>query len=177
MDLISHGLTGRLLSVNPKNSKRDVFLVILFSLLPDIFFSAFYFFLGYENQRFLSIPRNSDWANASILHPVLNSITGQIPHSLIFALLVILPIVLLFKLPRLAFFAYLTHILLDIPSHSGEWNVALFYPLSDFSINGLANFWQWPIKYMAVIWLALIVLIIFFKRKNAHSSNSDRTNP
>jgi len=172
MDEISHALIGRIISINPKNSKKDVFWTIFFSVLPDIPFIAFYVFLIYINGRF---PLNSDWINATSLYPNLNIITNLIPHSLVFAFLIILPIVFLFKLPKLALYAYVIHILIDIPTHTGEWSSKIFYPLSNYGINGLTSAWQWPIKYMFISWLVLILVIIVLK--NVRPSNPDRTNP
>ena len=177
MDTLSHSLIGKIIST-PENNKRNIFWIIFFSILTDLFLIPVYIYLGYINNRFLWIGYNSDWDGLRISHPFI-VLLNDIPHSLIFAFLIILPIILLFKLPKLAFFAYLFHILIDIPTHTGEWSIRIFYPLSDYSIKGLTDAWEWPIKYMAISWLILAILIIALKylKKNADSSNAHRANP
>jgi hypothetical protein len=177
MDTLSHALIGKIIST-PENNKRNIFWIVFFSILADLFLIPVYIYLGYINNRFLWIGFNGDWDGLRISHPFL-VLLNDIPHSLIFAFLIILPAILLFKLPKLAFFAYLFHILIDIPTHTGEWAIRIFYPLNDYSIKGFTDAWQWPIKYMAICWIVSIVLIIAFRylKKNADSSNANRTNP
>lgn len=59
---------------------------------------------------------------------------------------------------RILSLAYLTHILLDIPFHTGRWSMRPFFPFSDFAVHG-QYFWQKGIvvfniaSYLAVRWL------------------------
>ena len=177
MDIISHGLIGKIIST-PENDKRNIFWIIFFSVLPDFFLVPLYFVLGYENNRFLLFPKNADWIGASASHAFLYSFY-DLSHSFIIAFIIVLPIILLFKLPKLAFIAYLFHILVDLPTHTGEWAIKIFYPLNNYSVKGFTDAWEWPIKYMAVAWLILAILIIAFRylKKNADPSNAHRTNP
>lgn len=58
---------------------------------------------------------------------------------------------------------HISHILWDIPSHTGEWAHRPLYPFSDFRIEGFANWWRdrrllWC---MGVLWIALMIAYIF----------------
>lgn len=186
MDIISHALVGKILSSEQK-SKKNIFWIIFFSVLPDLFLIPLFFVLGSEKGRFFSIPKNVDWFGAEISHKFLYSFY-DLSHSIIIALIIILPVILLLKLPKLAFVAYLLHILLDLPTHTGEWTIKIFYPLSNYSINGFTDAWEWPLKYMAISWLVLTGIIVFIHYIKKHSlnykiqitnakpNNSDRTN-
>lgn len=171
MDVISHALIGRAISL-PEKSKKQVFWIIFFSLLPDFFLIPFYIFLGYVNKRPFLIPYNSDWDGIRNLYPFLNSLQ-EIGHSFLFAFLIILPIILYFKLSKTAFYAYLIHIAIDLPTHTGEWAVKPFYPFN-YSFYGFTDAWSWPIIYMAISWLILIIMIFIInyllkKRLNSNS--------
>ena len=161
MDIVSHALIGKIISL-PEKSKRPVFWIIFFSVLPDFFQLPFYFFLGYINKRPFLIPHNSDWEGVRNLYPVLDFIQAM-GHSFLFALLIILPIVLILKLPKLAFWAYIVHLLIDLPTHTGEWAVKPFYPFN-YSVNGFTDAWSWPLWTMAISWIILIAVIIILKR-------------
>ena len=168
MDPLSHALIGKILSAK-KNSKKDIFWVILFSIIADLPSIPLYFYLGYLNNRFLWIADNSDWNGFRGPHPFLNMLS-DIPHSIFFAFLIILPLILYFKLPKMAFFAYLLHILIDLLTHKGEWAIKIFYPLN-YTINGFTNAWAWPLLFLIISWLILLSLAIIFryylKRKDA----------
>lgn len=170
MDIITHALTGKIIAL-PQKSKRTDFWTILFSLLPDASLIPFYLTLGYINGRAFFIPHNSDWNGARNLYPFLNSIQ-EISHSFVFAFLIILPIILLFKLPKIAFLGYLAHIILDLPSHTGEWAIKPFYPLN-YSIEGFTDAWSWPLYSMAISWIICFIIFIILKKiLNDKSINS-----
>jgi hypothetical protein len=56
-----------------------------------------------------------------------------LPHSLL-----VLPLV-----PPKWRTYYALHILCDVVSHTGEWSIRLFYPLTNFSIQGFYDPWKW----------------------------------
>jgi len=163
MDFISHALIGKIFCYFDKKAKGKNWIIILFSVLPDIVLIPFYIILGKENERFLWIAQNQDWAGSSISHPILTN-SYNTTHSIFFALLIILPIVLALKLPKFAFWAYLSHIIIDVFTHTGEWTIKLFFPYN-FNIDGFSNAWAWPISTMIIPW-AILSLIIFYLMKN-----------
>ena len=161
MDIVSHALIGGVLSSSAKFSERSAFTIVLFSILPDLPQVFVYPFLGYIKKRFLWIPRNSDWKGFRALYPRWYLFL-DIPHSIFFALLIILPIVLAFNLPKMAFIAYLLHIFVDLPTHTEEWAVKPFFPLK-YKFKGFTDAWAWPLSKMATSWVILSLSIIFLK--------------
>jgi len=163
MDIISHTLIGKIFCYFDKKAKNKNWIVILFSVLPDFVLIPFYIVLGKENERFMWIAQNQDWTGINISHPFLTG-AYDTTHSIFFAFLVILPIVMAFKLPRSAFFVYLFHIVIDIFTHAGEWAIKIFFPYT-FNIDGFSNAWAWSISSMLIPW-AILSAIIFYLDKN-----------
>lgn len=165
MDIVSHILIGKIVSFfNRKTKKADIF-AMLFSFLPDLTQIPFYIYLGFENMRPFLFPYNSDWNGGKIFHPFL-TILWEIPHSFFFLFLIILPIVIFLKLPKIAFFAYFFHLLIDILTHSGEWAIKPFYP-SSLIIDGFTNGWAWSTSWLFSSWLILsliVILLSFFSK-------------
>ena len=157
MDFISHILIGRMLASSRKKNMRSIYAVTFFSFLPDLTLIPLYIFLGFTNNRLFWIALPSDWDGFRSLHPLL-SLLWEIPHSVFFAFLIILPIIFYFKLPKIAFIAYLSHILVDLFTHAGEWAMKPFYPFQ-YSFNGFTNAWSWSFKNMFITWFILLLII------------------
>jgi len=174
MDLISHVLVGNVFKEAGRlNSLTNKAVVVLFAFLPDIpVLLLMYPLLGHANGRPYWIPYNSDWVGVRATHPIWTA-TWEIPHSLFFLLLVIFPLVFWLKLPRIAIASYLSHILLDLPTHTGEWGVKPLYPMS-FIVNGFTDAWAWPFSYMLLSWLVLVVVGLsiraYLRRKPSYSN-------
>lgn len=158
MDFVSHILIGRVLATSPKNSRKNIYLITFFSFLPDLPQIAIYLYLGFIKARPFLIPLNTDWDGFRTLHPIWSAV-WEIPHSIFFAFLVILPLVLIFKLSKMAFIAYLSHIFVDLFTHAGEWSTKIFYPLP-YLVNGFTNAWAWPFTSMFLSWLILLIAIV-----------------
>jgi len=158
MDFISHILIGRALAVSPKNSKRDIIWITLFAFLADIPQIPLHFWLGYMKNRPFWFPYTIDWMGFRALHPYL-SMFWEIPHSTLFLILIILPIVLVFKLPKMALIAYFSHIFIDVFTHTGEWSMKPFYPIN-YTIGGFTDAWAWSIYGLIVSWIVLIAFIL-----------------
>jgi hypothetical protein len=162
MDIISHILIGKLISLN-KNLKTQLW-AMFFSFLPDLTQIPFFLYLGYTNARPFFYPQTIDWQGAKALHPFLSAFY-EIPHSFLFLILIILPFILYFKLPKITFFAYLLHLLIDIPTHTGgEWAMKPFYP-SHYTFNGFTDAWIWPFYIMLISWAILLLVIIVIKKR------------
>lgn len=168
MDIVSHALIGKIFCFFDKKAEGKNFWVVLFSIMPDFVLIPFYIVLGKEYGRTFWIAQNVDWAGASITHPALTQLYN-ITHSLLFALIIILPAVFYFKLPKSAFFVYIFHIIADILTHTGEWAIQIFYPFK-FTIAGFSDAWAWPLPLMAISWLVLL-LIIFYLSKFSNKKN------
>lgn len=164
MDVLSHALIGKIISFFDKkaNFKFNSWWVIFFSIAPDLVLIPFFLILGKEKERFLWIAQNVDWAGATTAHNLLSA-TYNTTHSLFFLFLIILPIIFYFNLPKSCFFAYLSHIIIDVFTHNGEWAIKIFYPLN-YQPNGFTNAWEWSFYSMVICWI-ILSLIIFLQNK------------
>jgi hypothetical protein len=166
VDFISHILVGGILSVLKKFKKLEIYWIIFFSVLADIPQIFLYLYLGVTNSRLFFIPLNSDWTGFREVTPLVD-LLWEFPHSLLFVFIIILPIILYFKLPKMAFVAYLGHIFIDIFTHTGEWAVEPLYPLQ-YKFLGFTNVWSWPLHLVLLLWILLILIIHFiyqFKKR------------
>ena len=157
MDIVSHALIGRAL-VTQKDTKPDILWVSLFGALPDFFQFPLYIVVGYLHNRPFFFPMTSDWNGFRSAHPVW-SLLWEIPHSYLFLLLVVTPLILYFKLNKLAILSYGLHIFVDLFTHTGEWAVKPLFPLS-YTFPGFTDAWAWNYLYYPVVWLVLILIII-----------------
>ena len=152
-----------------ETSRRNIYIITFFSFLPDLSQITIYLYLGLINSRLFFIPLNADWDGFRVLHPSWSSI-WEIPHSIFFALLLIFPIILIFKLPKMALVSYLSHIFIDLFTHAGEWGIKIFYPLP-YKIDGFTNAWSWSFINIFSSWIILtliiIILRIFFRYKTS----------
>lgn len=83
----------------------------------------------------------------------------EIPHSVFCIVLMIVPLVLWLRLPKLTIVSYSSHLMLDLLTHTGEWAVKPFYPL-EWTVAGFADAWAWPIRDMMISWGVLATLIV-----------------
>lgn len=161
MDILSHLLIGLILASLLRCNRKKTFLIMLFSIIPDLFQIPLYLYVGYENARFLWIPLSVDWIGFRLVHPIL-SLLWEIPHSFFFAMLVGSLVVFVFKLPKEVFLAYVLHLVIDIFTHSGEWALKPFYPFS-YVINGFTDVWAWPLYAIIISWILLSLILIGLK--------------
>ncbi len=157
MDIISHGLIGCLIGQFDKSaSPKKVLGVGFAAMLPDFFQIPYYLVLGYLNNRPYWIPKNSDWIGFRGKLPMLD-LVWDVPHSLFFLFLVVLPLVYYFRLGIVIFLGYLSHIIVDLPTHTGEWNVRYFFPFQ-YTINGVTDAWSWGLTSLVISWVVLAIL-------------------
>jgi hypothetical protein len=167
MDLVSHGLMGSFAATFQRSGQsHPSWWITAFAVLPDLPVLAVYLLLGRSLDRPLWIPRETDWAGVRAAHPVWPAM-WEIPHSFFFVLLVVVPVVYLLHLPRLSIAAYLSHLFLDLFTHTGEWAIKPFFPLSG-RFDGFTDAWKWPLPYMIVSWLVVIGLILASHALLAH---------
>jgi membrane-bound metal-dependent hydrolase YbcI (DUF457 family) len=166
MDVISHALIGEIIYLLSGGTTATNFLIILFAVIADIVHIPFYLILGKKNSRRFCIAKKQDWEGASVKYKFFTFLYNT-THSLFFTFLVISPVIIFFKLSIWCFLAYLSHIIVDIFTHKGEWAIKIFWPFK-FKINGLSNAWIWPIEKMANYWIifsAIIIFLSFFSLK------------
>lgn len=170
MDIVSHAILGGAINLGLKEpqTRKKILTNIIFALLPDFSLFFVFFYVGFINNRPFLIPFNSDWNGFRSASPMLTAL-WEIPHSFFFALIIILPIILILKLPKTAFWAYCSHIFTDLFTHAGEWAVKPFFPFS-YEFNGFTNAWAWNFSSMTFLWvmiLASIFILNFLYKKTS----------
>jgi hypothetical protein len=178
MDIISHALWSSALfkSVNLKlNKKRfNIWKAALFGMFPDIFAFVvpgiiFFFIIIFQTQfNFVNLSTIIQSPPYSDIIEMLYNIS----HSLIIFTLVFLLIWLIFRKPIWIMFGWFLHILIDIPTHLiGHFATPLFWPISNFRINGFI-YWREPwFMIVDVILLVVVYGIIFYlERKKKKKS-------
>jgi hypothetical protein len=170
MDIISHALwSGALFkSVNLKLKKKrfNLWWAAFWGAFPDIFafvIPYFIFFIIIISKYGFNITN----IITSIQSPAYNSIIVglyNISHSLIIFTVIFLLAWLIFRKPIWIMLGWLLHILIDIPTHTiGHFSTPIFWPLSNFKINGLI-YWREPL-FMIIDIVALIIVYWIILRK------------
>lgn len=164
MDGFSHLLMGGILqAAGGVEGRRAQIVTIVCAALPDLPSVVVYPLLGHANGRPFWIPQHADWEGLHVLHPWWAAL-WDVPHSLLFLALVVAPLLLLLlKAPRMAVWAYLSHIVIDTLVHTGEWAVRLFYPLA-WAVDGVTDAWLWPPWAFAVSWAVLLGALVLVRR-------------
>ncbi len=144
MDILSHGLMGAAageLDRRPRPGRLA--WPFVFGALPDIFQALFlYPFVGYVAGRPWLVPHHGDWDGFREAYPYA-SMVWEVPHSAFFLLLVITPLVLRLRLPKLCILAYGLHLFTDIFSHTGEWSTVPLWPVP-WTCEGYWDPWRAP---------------------------------
>ena len=162
MDIVSHAIIGRMFVSSKKHARGDIFLIPFFAALPDFFQIPLYLFLGYINHRPFFWPQNSDWIGFRSAYPEW-VLWWDIPHSLFFLLLIVIPVVLKLNLNRLAILAYFSHLFVDWFTHTGEWGVKPLFPLP-FMIDGFTDAWAWDAIYYPMSWAVLVAVVVLIEK-------------
>lgn len=158
MDNITHALWGLTLT-----RKINLILPIsIFSNMPDILSAPFFFYYLLKDKYPLKKQVLHEWRPPSEyleFYHFFHSILGLIIVTSVFS--VFFPqYALIFAI------CYLSHIIIDMLSHSEYWATRIFYPFSDFHLTFTKNHWHHK-GTKRLIYLALIIVninIILVKR-------------
>ncbi|HRE25946.1 MAG TPA: hypothetical protein PK954_04880 [Anaerolineales bacterium] len=161
MDIVSHALVGRLLA-SRETPPKETALLMGAAALPDLFQIPLYAYLGYLKARPFWIPENADWIGFRAAQPDW-VLLWDIPHSVLFFVAAVVPLVLLLKMNRLVVLAYASHLVIDLFTHTGEWAVRPFWP-HPLLVEGFTDAWAWNPIWFLVAWLILGLLIVFKDR-------------
>ena len=161
MDIISHALLGLDITSNIIKNPTEIAQVAFFSGLPDMFQFPLYLFIGYKKRRPLWIPWHSDWKGFRKKHPLWFGL-WELPNSVVFFLLIVLPFIYFYNFPLTCAVGYLAHIASDIFTHTGEWSAKPFYPFN-YTIEGFSDPWRWPVRYWFLQWVILVAAILIAK--------------
>ena len=88
-------------------------------------------------------------------------------HGFIFWSLFVLPFWNKHRAAPLAIIAYLSHILMDLPSHTGEYGLQPFFPFP-FIFDGWFDAWLWgPIEILFSV-IAFTILFAIVRQTRRH---------
>ncbi|MFN0202395.1 MAG: hypothetical protein ACKVTZ_12790 [Bacteroidia bacterium] len=165
MDILSHYLTGRLLATTQKYTYKQRVCISFFGFLPDVSQLLLYPLLVWILPRPYYFPANDDWIGVAEKHPWF-TFAYEFPHSIPFMMLFVLPFIWYFQLPKMCLAAYFSHLLLDIPTHTGEWSTKIFCPSQYYYIEGFTDAWAWGLPAFSLCWMLLttiLLLILYYK--------------
>ena len=156
MDFISHGLWGGI-AFGRKN-RRSFLWAFSFGIMPDVLsFGVFSF------MRILGLASGPDWSKGV---PDMSEIPKyvqdiyNITHSFFIFALVFVVFFLITKKIFWPMFAWLLHILVDIPTHSTRFFPTPFlWPFFNYKFNGVA--WSHPYIFIPNVALLMILYFIF----------------
>lgn len=163
MDIISHGLWGGLAC--GRKSKKEYAWAFFFGITPDLFSFGIYTAL-----RVLGLEPSVGYMDASLI-PQYVHVLYSITHSLFVFALVCGILWIILKHPFVPVFAWLFHILLDIPTHSIEFFPTPFlWPLSNIRVDGIS--WGTPIVFYTNVSLLVCTYLLYgivrhFRKKKA----------
>ena len=177
MDVFSHGLWSAAIykgaNIKTKRSMK-VWLAIIFGVFPDVFsftplFIRLFWGLVFSGLSFSDFPRPDATEPAkpdTLFIFKATSFLYSFSHSLIAFVVIFGIISLIFRRPIWEMFAWLFHILIDIPTHNYSFYPTPFlWPLSDFKFNGFL--WSAPwvliLNYSSLI---IIFILLRLKKKN-----------
>jgi len=166
MDVISHALWGGVIA--GRKNKKNFWWAFVIGFLPDAL--SFGIFTA---MIVLGLASGPDW---QVGPPPVGSIPQYVYHLYgfthsLFIFAVIFGLVwLIRKKPFIPLFAWLTHILIDIPTHSLDFfPTPIFWPfLNNVRFSGIS--WSQPIIFIPDVILLIIAYLLFFifkRRKKA----------
>lgn len=163
MDILYHAIVGAGISKAMTGSYSSV--AILSAVLPDLIGTIPYFYLKVRKAE----KRSINGFIRSFLTSVqtntfdrgLDRALYRTTHSLISAGLYAAVMYLLTPGVWLVnSLSYLSHILIDIPTHEGDFATRIFYPLSNFYIE--ARSWSLSYRSFVGFWTILILILYYF---------------
>lgn len=180
MDVFSHGLWSAAIykGANIKAKQRmKTRLAIFFGVFPDVFSFALLFIWLFRGLIFGGL-NFSDFPMLDAAEParpdtlLIFKITNALysfSHSLIMFFVVFGAVFLILKRAVWEMFAWLLHILIDIPTHSYQFYPTPFlWPVSDLKLDGFL--WSAP-WFMILNYSALAIVFILLRKKYKKKNN------
>jgi hypothetical protein len=153
MDIIAHAAWGATII----REQPQVWWAAFFGAFPDVWAAApvFIYLRKYKWRRFYN---KEVWAEAKENSAYVH--VYYIVHSLFTASFITIIIALIWPDYWYVTIPYFIHILMDVGVHKGKWGTRLFYPFTDWHVEGL-NWWEtkWitPFNWGALIITNLII--------------------
>jgi hypothetical protein len=171
MDIISHALwSGALFkSVNLKlkRKKFNFWWAAFWGMFPDLFAFVIpyiiFFVIIISGKGFVFSNLSS-----TLQSPPYSGVVEMlyaISHSLVIFTIVFLLMWIIFRKPVWILFGWLLHILIDIPTHLiGHFATPMFWPISNFRVNGLI-YWREPLFIIIDVILLVVVYWIILSKE------------
>lgn len=161
MDFVSHALWGMTIVRRP-----ELFgAVFIASNLPDIFGSTPYWSIcslrllkGYKKRGFKALKKAFKSLPKA---PYTSLLFYHSFHNLFAWLIFSLILYMFFPTLLILSLAYLSHILVDIPTHKGDFATRIFYPFSDFHFEGASWIRERKIVIANFALILLVNLVIW----------------
>ena len=163
MDVLFHGLVGAIIGeCAPKSIKNRRTKGALAAMSPDLANIPLYLYLGMKTDSFMWIPSaDAFYENVWILEH-WSWMLWNISHSFLFLGLILAPIIYRSRHSNLISVGYLSHLLLDIPSHSGVWSVKPMWPIGGYS-PGWFDAWAWNAEQILTYSMLPLIAWVFIK--------------
>ena len=146
MDTITHALIGLICGeIAPEKIKHRRKIGLLFGMMPDI--AAIFIlhpYLGWKLGYDIPFALPNDFVEHRYILDHWTYHLWLLTHSLVFWIIVFFPFWKKSNEIKLATVAYFSHILADIPSHSGIYGLEPLYPIP-YVFDGWFDAWLWSI--------------------------------
>ena len=144
MDTVTHAFIGLICGeMAPKDIKHRRKIGLAFGMLPDITnVILVHPYLGWLAGRTIPFALGIDFINFPEILDHWTYHVWLLSHSLLFWAIVFAPFWKRSSAAKLATIAYVSHILADIPSHTGAYGLEPFYPIP-YIFNGWFDAWLW----------------------------------
>ncbi len=146
MDSLFHALVGAMIGeIAPKSIKRRRLKGALAAMSPDLMNIPSYLYLGIKTNSTLWYPQPDAFYQNPWITEHWTWLCWNMSHSFLFWGLIIMPLVIRSKWTPLFGIAYLSHLILDLPSHSGIWSVQPIWPYG-WLAEGWFDAWAWNLR-------------------------------
>lgn len=162
MDVLYHGVIG--FTIAKSFGGGYEIPAIISAIIPDIVGTApfFFFKLQRASKKSLKIFTQDAFRllTSNTFSNTIDCTVYQITHSFITAFLITIISYVLFR-PAWIIISlnYISHILIDIPTHDGEFSTYFLYPLSTYHKEN--KNWAKSPKIFLTWWGGLILLLLF----------------
>lgn len=149
MDIGTHAATGFLLSLSIESPAASI-ACIIGSVAPDIAMIPGYVHLFKHHKKFTEAA--AIFANFNFPLPKQVIVFYRLTHSLLPVLLIAVCGFFVWQQVIMAWcIGHISHILWDIPTHTGQFACRPIYPLSEQKLEGFGDWWQTKFGVVAVV--------------------------
>jgi len=154
MDFVCHALVGASIGeLAPRRISNRQLKGALAGMSPDIMNVFSYFYLGFRQGNPIPIASAEDFKSNPWIVDHWTWIPWEISHSFLFWGLFVMPLIFLFRAPVMIGLAYLSHLILDLPSHTGIWSAVPLYPIQ-IRYEGWFDAWAWSAEEI-ILWATI----------------------